>query len=246
MQRGIQLYTVREVEQSLPALLERVADAGLDGVEFAYRITDVDDPDAVAETLDRTGLAAAAAHVSIDDLEDDPAETVAFYEQFGCDRLVVPYLPEEDFADAEAIAATADRLDALAEQVADHGAGLAYHNHTHEFATLDGDREAFVAFLERSDVDIEFDVGLATHAGADPVAYLDRLEGRVPLVHLTDTVVDDEDRTHADLGSGAVDVEACVDAARGAGTEWLIAEHGLTDDPLAYLDYFAEHTAGYT
>jgi len=245
MRRGIQLYTLRDVEQPLPALLERIADAGLDGVEFANRVTEDADPEAVADALDRTGLEAAAAHVPIEKLEDDPDETVAFYERFDCDRLVIPFLPEEDFGDAEAVAATADRLDALAPRTADRGVELAYHNHTHEFRQLADGRDAFAVFVEQSDVAVEFDVGLATHAGADPLAYLADLTGRVPLVHLTDTVVGDEDGLHADLGSGAVDVDACVDAASEAGAEWLIAEHGLSDEPLAYLDHVAEFTAEY-
>jgi sugar phosphate isomerase/epimerase len=246
MRRGIQLYTLREVEEPLPELLERVADAGLDGVEFAYRVTEEDeDPAAVADALDRTGLEAAAAHVQIEDLEDDLGGTVEFYDRFDCRRLVIPALPEEAFGDVEAVESTADRLDALADRAADHGVELAYHNHTHEFVPLEDGREAFAAFVADSDLAIEFDVGLATHAGADPVAYLEDLSGRVPLIHLTDTVVGDEDRVHADLGSGDVDVDACVDAAREAGAEWLLAEHGLTDDPLGYLDHVAEFTAAY-
>ena len=39
---AVQLYTLRDVEGSLESLLERVAAAGFDGVEFAYRLPESD------------------------------------------------------------------------------------------------------------------------------------------------------------------------------------------------------------
>lgn len=235
MNVGVQLYTLRDVDLPVPDLLDRVADAGLDGVEFAYRLAEADD-EAVAAALDRTGLTVAGAHVSMDALADDPAGVAGRYRKLGCDRLVVPAADESAFADRESVAALATRLDDLADAVAP--ATLCYHNHRFEFTDL-GDETGFEALVSATDrLAFEFDTGLATHAGADAPALIERLDGRVPLLHLTDTVPGDDERVHATPGEGAVDLGACVAAARDAGAEWLLYEHGLLDpdEQLAHLE----------
>lgn len=39
-------------------------------------------------------------------------------------------------------------------------------------------------------------------------------------------------RRHADLGIGSVDLRGCVNAAIDVGAEWLLFEHGLSDEPV--------------
>ncbi|MEF8850972.1 MAG: TIM barrel protein [Haloarculaceae archaeon] len=88
-------------------------------------------------------------------------------------------------------------------------------------------------------VGLEVDVGLASHAGGDPVALLERYGDRTTLVHLTDSRAesdDDEDTRHVDLSEGEVDLAGCIDAAADAGVAWLLFEHGLSDDPVASME----------
>lgn len=62
MQTGINLFTLRDVDEPLPQVLERVAQAGYDGVEFLHRLPEAD-IDAVVETLEQTGLTVPGAHL---------------------------------------------------------------------------------------------------------------------------------------------------------------------------------------
>ncbi len=59
-----------------------------------------------------------------------------------------------------------------------------YHNHDHEFVPL-GDGTAFDALVDQTTIGFEFDAGWAHAAGQDPVELIRRLDGRVPVVHLT-------------------------------------------------------------
>lgn len=238
---AIQLYTLRDLDVPFDDLLERVADAGFDGVEFAYRVGD-EDPEAVAATLDRLGLDVAGAHVPHDSLADDYAATTAFYGALGCDRIVVPAFDAERFADRDAVADAAADLTALAERLAADGFDCCYHNHEHEFAALDDGERAYEAFVAAAGdaAGFEFDAGLAFHAGADPVSLLGTLAGRVPLLHFTDTVLGDGARVHADFGTGDLDVPTVADAARDAGADWFVYENGVSDDPAGQLAHAAE------
>lgn len=230
MEIGINLYTLRDLNESLPEIIERISTAGYDGVEFAG----VEDG-SIRETLDKTGLAAAGAHVPIEDLEDEFEEVVGTYREIGCKRLVVPYLPESAFDSIEAVEETAKRLDELGDRLAEQGFALHYHNHDHEFTDL-GDTTGFEAFCERSSVGLELDLGWIVAAGYDPVALLERYAERIALVHIKDT----HDRTPVELGDGELDLEACIDAAREIGVEWLLYEHDTPEMPMESLEHGAE------
>jgi len=237
---AIQLYTLRNVDQPFTDVLERVADAGFDGVEFAYRVTEAD-PDDVVATLEETGLDAAGAHVGIDALEDDFDETVALYERLGVENIVIPWLDADHFESREAVAAAADRVGALDEKLAGQGMDLHYHNHDHEYTDLgDGsDETGFDAFVDATDCGIELDLGLALHAGDDVVARLRSLGDRSELVHLKD--YDTDAGESVPVGEGDLDLEGIAAAVDDNDSDWLIYEYEGAD-PLASLDDAAERT----
>jgi len=253
---AIQLHTLRDVEESLPALLERVASAGFEGVEFAFRVGDADEND-VAEALGDFDLQAVAAHVPIERLEDDASGAAAVYREFGCEALVVPHLDAEYFRTREDVDRAADRLTAV-DDALPPGIDLLYHNHDHEFVEVDPDaravsdasspapHEGYTAYEALVDaahdrIGFELDVGHAARAGVDPVELLARIGDRVRLLHLTDVDLDaDED---VPLGEGDVDLAACAREFRERGGRWLVYEYeGPT--PLGTIEGAAEFVAG--
>lgn len=228
---AIQLYTLRDVDLPFDRLLERVSDAGFDGVEFANRVTD-EEPAAVAETLAETGLEPLGAHVGLESLEDDFAETVDFYERLGCANVVVPWLGEDHFASHEAVDAAAARLGELDARLAERGLDFHYHNHDHEYTDLNG-LTGFDAFVDATDFGIELDLGLSLAAGDDVVARLRSLGARSRLVHLKDFDVDAGESVPA--GEGDLDLAAIADVVAENDSDWLVYEYEGAD-PLASLD----------
>ncbi|WP_134671304.1 sugar phosphate isomerase/epimerase family protein [Halorussus marinus] len=228
MRSAIQLYTLRELDEPVPALVSRVGETAFDGVEFAG--LGGADPRDVRRALDDAGLDAAAAHVGIEALENDFEATVETYRRLECDRLVVPYLDEPHFTSRDRTTETARLLAEIDARLGERGLGLAYHNHDHEFVAV-GDATAYDLLVDETDLDLELDAGWATAAGREPAELLGRLRDRAPLVHLKDVAGD----RPVELGDGDLDAERCVRAAREAGTEWLVYEHDDPDDPEASL-----------
>ncbi|WP_436908157.1 sugar phosphate isomerase/epimerase family protein [Halosimplex marinum] len=234
---AVQLYTLRNVDRPFTEVLELVADAGFDGVEFAYRVAEAD-TDAVLATLAETGLDVAGAHAGIDRLEDDFEETVAYYDELGVDHVVVPWLGAEHFASAEAVEAAAARLAKLADDLSERGKTLHYHNHDHEYTDL-GDETGFDRFLAETEIPVELDLGLALAAGDDPVARLRSLGERSRLVHLKD--YDANAGESVPVGEGDLDLKGIADAVADSESEWLVYEYEGAD-PLASLERAAERT----
>lgn len=232
---AINLYSVRDLDEPTTAILDRVADAGYDGVQFSGGVGG--DVDAVKQTLADRGLDVIPAHVGVDDLETDLEETLACYDALGCDGIVVPWLPPEDFATETAVSATVDRLTDLADRVRAAGFSFHYHNHDQEFQSV-GATTGFDLLLSETDFCIELDVGWAAVGGHDPAALVETIGDRGPLVHLKD--VDVESGKPVEIGTGDVDMQACVDAARSVGVRWLIYEHDHPADPVKSIKHGAE------
>lgn len=230
---AVQLYGLRSLDVPLPQLLDRVGAAGYDGVEFVGPGHQAR-PDAVIDALARNDLAAVSAHVSIEALEDDLDAIVECYGRLGGDALVVPWLGPETFETRAAVDAAAARLDAVAARVADEGIRLAYHNHDHELATVDG-APAIERLLAATDdrLGFEIDVGWALAGGADPAALIDEHADRITRVHAADVAVDRGESVA--LGDGDLDLDAVVASARNADVEWLVYEHDDPADPVASI-----------
>jgi len=243
MNFGIQLYSLRDLDEPTAALVRRAADAGFDGVEFAG----VDDAAAVRAALDETGVAAPAAHVPIEELEADLDAVCERSGSLGVETLVVPYLPPEAFADADAVDETAHRLDDLTAKCDDRGVRLLYHNHDHELVTVEGE-PALDRLAEESGIGFELDLAWMLTAGYDPVAYIDRYADRTPVVHLKDVVVDADAKRGGrpvPLGEGELDLDRCLAAARDGLVEWAVAEHDFPADPAAFCRDAGEFVAAH-
>lgn len=236
---AINLYSVRELDESMSEILDRVADAGYDGVQFSGGLRGAD-PEAVATKLTEVGLETTGAHIGIDALENEFAEVHQTYQEIlHCESAVVPYLGEEHFASASAVEQTAERLESLARQGEESGWGIHYHNHAHEFVDFD-ETTAFEHLFDTTEhLGLELDVGWALVGGSDPVELIERYGDRIDLLHMKDMTVD-EDRGFREIGEGDVDMEACADAAQQQGVEWLIYEHDEPSDPIASIETGAQ------
>ncbi|WP_266082962.1 sugar phosphate isomerase/epimerase family protein [Haladaptatus caseinilyticus] len=243
---AINVYSVRELNESVPDVLERVADAGYDGIQFSGQHTPLDgNPEEIHETLAETGLDVIAAHVGTDLFEKNLDRVIDTYETVSVSEAVVPYLPPEGFTSISNVERTVERLEKLATELDAYGWNLHYHNHDHEFVDVDGE-SAFNHLLEATDIDIELDVGWALAGGHEPVELLGRLGNRASLVHFKDVKLDREARRGGhpvEIGTGDVDMAACADAARNAGVEWFIYEHDNPNDPEASIEHGAEFLA---
>jgi len=239
MKTAINLFSVRELDEPMAKILDRVADAGYDGVQFSGGFRDAS-PDDVAATLTDRDLQVTAPHVGINGLEESLESTVAQYgDTLGCDGAVVPALAEDHFESADAVDRIAERLADLASELAEYDWRLHYHNHAFEFVELE-DRTAFerlAATCER--LHLELDVGWVLAGGVPPAELIERYGEQIELLHMKDVRVEDE--TPVEIGSGDVDMQACADAARQADVEWLIYEHDNPEDPAKSIDTGASY-----
>ena len=241
MKTAINLFSVRELDEPMADILDRVADAGYDGVQFSGGLRDAS-PQAVTRKLADRDLQVTAPHVGIDALEGSLEATVEQYgDAIGCDGAVVPALAEDHFESADAVDRMAERLTDLASELEMYDWRLHYHNHAFEFVELE-DCTAFERLASTCErLHLELDVGWVLAGGVSPPDLIERYGDRIELLHMKDVRVADE--TPVEIGSGDVDMQACADAARHANIEWLIYEHDIPEDPAESIETGASYLA---
>ena len=137
---AIQLHTLRHSDTPLPDLIDRIAAAGFEGVEFAGRVREASEADlaATAKALERTGVTPIGAHVGIHDLERNLPSIVSRYRRLGCDTLVVPHVSPTQFRHPRRLRRLADRIRQLDNRLRHWGFSLQYHNQHFEFLPVTG------------------------------------------------------------------------------------------------------------
>jgi sugar phosphate isomerase/epimerase len=150
--------------------------------------------------------------------------------------------PPQAFASIGKISETAKHLDEFSEAVGNHGLSFHYHNHNHEFRSIEEGTPYDLLVQRTSNSGLEFDIGWAKLAGADPVSLIERYGDRITYLHFTD-IAPGPETTELDtergvrLGEGIVDLDGCMEAAQAADVEWAIYEHWEPEDPRESIEH---------
>ncbi len=233
---ALQLYSVRnECKADLPGTLKAVAEMGYEGVEFAgyYEYSAQD----LKKMLNDLNLKVAGTHIKLDTLlGDELKKTVEFNKVLENKFLIVPGLSEERRSSKSAWLETAKIFDEISERLAPEGMYTGYHNHSIEFAPLDGEMPWDTFFSNtKKDVVMQVDTGNALHGGCDIVPFVEKYPGRALTVHLKDY---SGERKQALLGEGDVRWEEFFTLCENVGaTEWYIVEQETyAHPPLECVD----------
>ena len=228
LQVALELYTVRdETSHDFAGTLQRVANIGYPGVEFAgYGNLNSTEMSAL---LAQTKLKAISTHLRLDKLEGPQLDaSIRYCQDIDCSIIVLASLPQE-YRTQEGIRVLAPRLDAVGRQCQEHSITFGYHNHEFEFTRV-GSIYLLDYLLQNTDpslVKIELDVYWAAHAGVDPVSYLHELADRVVLVHLKDMAADG---SMTEVGKGTLDMQQICAFAQTHGL-WGIVENDYPQIP---------------
>lgn len=229
---GLQLFSVRhELANDLPGTINAVANMGYTGVEFFG--PPKNSAEELKALLDDVNLVCCGWHVPFAMMQDDVlAETIAFHDTLGNDKLIVPGIPAEYRQSREDWLKLADFFNQLAEKLAAYGKITGYHNHHIEFAPLDGEKpwDTFYSNTNKP-VSMQLDTGNAILGGGDPVEIIKQYPGRAITVHLKpyshSAAKDDPHHGFRPvIGDDETDWPALFDACEGiGGTEWYIVEY---------------------
>lgn len=233
MKLGIQLWSVRnEANADFKGTVEKLKAMGYEGVEIAG-ISSLNYFE-MAEVLNSAGITAISAHIGLDEIENEEkleglkglGLKYAAFNGMGISKESIPFLR--------------DNFTRLGKICRENGIYLLYHNHDYEFAKIDEvpGLDLVYGAVDPKYLGAEIDTCWVKYAGIDPAEYIRKYKGRCPLIHIKDYNggKKGEDFSYKAVGSGVMDVGAVINAAKAAGSEWIIVEQDSSEKGRTPMD----------
>ena len=239
-QVAAQLYTVRDFAKTpsdIAQTLKKIRAIGYQAVEVSG-IGPIAE-DALAALLKKEGLTCCATHEPGNVILNEPQRVVECLKKLGCRITAYPWPDGVKFDTVADVKAFAAKLNAAGKVLHEAGQVLCYHNHHIEFRRVGG-KPALEILFEETDpryLQGEIDVYWVQFGGGDPVAWCERLKGRLPSLHLKDYAVTTENKvTFAEIGNGNLNWKRIIAAAEAAGCQWYcVEEDTCPGDPFDSL-----------
>lgn len=223
------MYTVRDdAARDYLGTVRKVAAMGYQGIQTHFQVCDGEE---LRDLCAELGIAICGVHTALEKMQTDLDGVIAFNRALGCPDVTCPSLPRE-YHTGEGFRRAGKELDAIGRTLREAGLRLTYHNHAFEFQEFDGRRgyDILMAAADSANLAAEPDVYWMKFGGVDPVEYMRRLCGRIPLLHIKEMAAG-EDRSMAEIGEGIIDWNAIFEAARECGVEWAIVEQDTCARP---------------
>ena len=235
-QIAAQLWTVRNFLKTpgdIAATLAKIKKSGFDAVQLSG-LGPIDDLELV-KILDGEGLICCATHEDGAWIVNETDAVIEHLRRINCKYTAYawPHIIPESAGEAKELAA---RLESAAVKMAAAGQILTYHNHDIEFMKLDGRLLLDHLYDNAPHLQGELDTYWVQAGGDNPTSWINKLKGRLPLLHLKDYGIIDRHAVMMPIGSGNLEWRCILPAAESAGTEWFIIEQDVCQiDPFDSL-----------
>jgi sugar phosphate isomerase/epimerase len=235
-----QLYTVRDftkTPQAIAETLQKIRAIGYEVVQIsAFGPVD---PQDVKHMLDDNGLVCCITHIGYDRLKNDLPAVIDEHKLWDCRHVAIGSMPQQFRGGVEGIRQFAVEANEIGRQLADADLTFSYHNHSFEFARA-GDTTMMDVLFSETDpryMKAELDTYWVQHGGADPAAWIRRMNNRMPVVHLKDmTIQEGQTQVMAEVGEGNLNWPAILEACRESNVEWYAVEQDICQrDPFESL-----------
>lgn len=239
MKIGAQLYTVRDFCRTLDDFsetLKKLADIGYTTVQVSgtcpYEAQWLD------EQLKKNGLTCDITHFDYNKIVNDTENTIAFHKAFGCRYIGLGYPPNG----AAGYPNLKTQMKLPAQKIHEAGLQFCYHNHDIEYKNKLEDGRILMHHMSEDFTPEEMCFTLDTYwvkaGGYDVVEEINRLSGRLPVVHYKDMLLDGDKMLMSYIGGGnTMDFEKITEAFIAAGTTLAYVEQDDCngEDPFVCL-----------
>jgi sugar phosphate isomerase/epimerase len=240
---GLQLYSVRNLlPRDFDGTLVAVRAAGYSVVEAAGFY----DRSAASfrKSMDAAGLRCVSAHYPLALLEAELDPTLDYATALGLEYVICSSSDGVHRDPAAKGAQTlddwlwiADEFNRIGDAVKSAGVVFGVHNHTPEFAVLDGQLvyDALLRHTDPSLVVFEMDCGWVYASGHNPVDYLSQAPQRFPLLHVKDMIREPDGKIGMPaMGKGKMDYAPILRAATGL-RYYFVEQEAFDMDPFEEL-----------
>ena len=234
---GAQLYTFRKMLRTpaeVKTVFEGLSKYGVKTVQLSG-ICEMPAKDMRA-LADLNGFSICGTHSPFERLTGDLDRLAEEHLIYGCDNIGLGMMPPKYMFGADNLKSFCEIASKISEKLKPYNLKFAYHNHAHELKKS-GDKVILdILADEIPDMQLILDTYWVKFAGGDPAATIKKYPGRMNLIHLKDLKKGTFMKHIADVGSGSLNWNAILDAAKASGTKWAVIEHDTTKAPYTTIE----------
>ena len=241
---GLQLYTVRDLfkgDDFIDLTFKKLSELGIKelhtaGMPFSYELLGT-----LAKKYD---MQVIGSHYSYDEILKNPEETMKIHDFWGTKNIGIGAMPGPAKESKENLLAFIKEFNEAAESYAKKGYKLTYHNHNFEFLRIDGTKTMMDYLYEGFDPDtVSFvlDTCWVAAGGGDVRHWMEKLAGRIDILHLKDMMLNKNNMTATmtEVGNGTLYWEGIIKTAEEIGVSHYIIEQDanfIGGNPLTSLE----------
>lgn len=226
MEIGIQFYTLRDFCKDLDSFsetLKKVAEIGYKNVQISG--TCDYEAEWLKNELDKNGLKCVLTHTKPDLLKADAVQVAKNHDIFGCDNVGLGWYDFNQEDKKECFDNFFKTYLPITDKLHENGKYFMYHNHDHEFQKRDGKLiiEHIADNFAPEKLGFTLDTFWVQAGGGDPAYWIEKLQGRLPCIHLKDYAFDGEKKM-AVIGEGNINFDRVFEKAESAGVKYMLVE----------------------
>jgi sugar phosphate isomerase/epimerase len=240
---GVQLFTIRAAmtdEDSIRASFKKLKELGYDEAQTAGFFVGAEK---FAQIAKETGLSICGTHCGFNDLIADPDKAMKEHELLGTTNIGIGGMPGPARANLDELKKFVEQANEFAEKINKHGFKFTYHNHSFEFAKLEGKRimDVLVDGLNPKTTSFVLDTYWVQHGGGDVIAWMNKLAGRIDILHLKDMGMADK-QFITEIGQGNINFDGIIETAEKIGVKHYVVEQDTCPgDPFDSLKISSEY-----
>jgi sugar phosphate isomerase/epimerase len=208
MKIGAQLYTLREhlqTPQDIEATLRKLKAMGFDMVQLSG--LGPCDIDLLAAWIKELGIEVCGTHSPWNRIADtaELKKLIEEHKKLGATDIGLGMKPQLFPDTYDAYTDFIKEINIICKTAKDCGMTFGYHNHELEFQKFNGVRAIDRMIEECPDLHFILDVFWVQAGGVNPSAYIEKLKGRIKIIHFKDFRVQGRTRQFAEIGEGNLD-----------------------------------------
>ena len=253
---GVQLYTVRDYLRD-PELADfTFARLAKMGYTEAHTVVNDFDAKLFGEIMDKHGISVVGTHYDYNKIINKPEEIIDIHRMWKTTNIGIGGMPGEARESLEGLKKFIADYNKAAEMYAKEGFKLTYHHHNFEFVRMDGYKTMMDILVEEFDPEnITFvaDTCWLSAGGADVCAWLEKLKGRIDILHLKDMSLKRDKVTKnllpyiTEVGNGNLSWDPIMETAEKIGVKSYVVEqdNNFVGSPFNSLKMSADFLAKY-
>jgi sugar phosphate isomerase/epimerase len=242
-QVSAQLYTIRDYLKTpadIAVSMKKIRAIGYRSVQVSG-MGPIDEKE-LAKILDGEGLVCCATHEGTATILNEPRKIVDRLGKLSCAFTAIPHPGNLLDGTMQSVDKFTAAINAAGKVLADAGMTLTYHNHNNEFRKIDGKTVLELIYDKTNPKYLqgEIDTYWVQAGGANPTSWCKKLTGRLPLLHLKDFGMNDQNQgVFREIGQGNLEWETILPQAQKGGCKWYIIEQDgnwADGDPFKSLE----------